>query len=602
MGQRLFSIAALLFLAPVAWAQAFGRFGYEKFAVLPGFKIDQSGFVVNDPSANRLEFVSSCPDWRPIGIDSKEADVQLSGKNGSPSQAMFNLLGLGFSLFFPSGIDLKVATVGSPYLTWEQGSVANGVATPEVKWIVVSFRSRQPAIVLGFPSGKVSLAVTGKPGAWFIRALDHFKGWVRVALPQGIDPAMANTAGELGRLAITASKCSDLWTSMPPKLLKTSITSDLLSVTADWQFSGPGAVVPPAAMTAYLGGYPLAVQAPTRRLAGWTELGPTDVLTGTSLKIRFPVRRVPTGRCMGIGGNLMQPATVGPFHDVPSVVHLALESLVAERDPFTRRQAEKCIGEYIGQAAYSIEPWTRQQLPFDHNGRGIDLAAAQSLLMQALTSTSQATSESNSLLTSVTWRQDWLTWRTWTPDENLSLRTGDLAAIAGALCPEPERRLAAAMFEGGSSGLRGLNVWRRRQGMIAEEPKQMESLFGIREGLFGLAGDDNDGLAFAKELLSPIRVFSDRAVALRTRSQYDILECAAVAAKPYVITLASAYPIDASALTNIARFKLVSALGITELHFTPAKVGTCDFNLIVPPYGERPPPSVAAPRYEEIER
>jgi len=589
-------------MTSAGYGQAFGRFGYEQSVALPGLKIDKEGFAAADPIADKIRFAVPSKDWKPSSTSEIEQIVNLSGRAGCPSQAMFNLAGLGFSLYFPLGIDLRIGTLGAPYLSWEQGTVGENVATPETRWLVISFRDRQPSVVLGFPNGAASLSITGKAGSWAIKSQGKFKGWVRVGLPQGLDAQLANTAASLGRIAKAASAQARFWTSMPPRLLKTSLASDLHSVTATWQFDQTGAVVPPAADLAYIGGYPLTIQTPTSRLSGWTESGPTDVVTGSSLTIRFPVRRVPTGRCLTIGTLATQPLGSASFLDIPSVARLALETLSAGRDSLTNRSAQSTTNEYITQAGYSLEPWSGQQLPFDRTGKGIDLAAAHALLAQAVTSTSKSTSESNSLLTSVCWRQDWLTWRVWVPDEATAQRAGALASMAGALCPEPERRLAAAMFQAGLSGYRGLNVWKKRKGLIDQTPKLIEPLYGLRKGLFGLQGPEEDGESFAKSLLSPLRIFSESPVTLLKQGPDYALQTDPVEAKQYVIMLASAYPIEIKSLNNVSYIKVVSALGFTEIHYIPQVTGLCEFKLILPSYAQPPPPISPVPNYSETAR
>lgn len=599
MVRRAFSLICLVILSVGAYPQAFGRFGYERSIVVPGFKIDREGFVANDSLADKIRFGLPSKEWKPLSTSSGEQLVQLSAQSGTPDKIMFNLFGLGFSLLFGNGIDLKVRSFEAPYLSWTQGTVAENVATPVTSWLLLSFRDRQPPIVFGFPGAKASLTISGSAGDWSIKSAKSFRGWVRVCLPQGTTSELANTAASLGRLSKTAQINAKLWTGLPPRLLKTSIASDLHSVTATWQFDKPGAVVPPAAVLASMGGYMVQVRSPMVRLPGWTEAGPTDILKTNSLTVRLPIRRVPTGRCLSAGTQLPNPlGSVSP-QDIPSVAELALESVVGERDALTKKISEDTTTEFISQANYTIEPWTRQQLPFDQSGKGIDLAAAHALLLQAVTSSSQASSESNSLLTSVAWRQDWLTWRVWTSDEATSQRAGALAALTGCFCPEPERRLTAAMFQAGLSGLRGLNIWKRRKGLADTVPKLIEPLYGVRKGLFGLIGPTEEGEAFALSLLSPIRVFSGGPVSMAKASNAYILKTDVVELKPYVLILASKYPIEARPAANIANLKVVAALGFTELHYTPTVAGKCEFRLTIPFYGELPPLAAPVPTYSE---
>src|SRR5262249_5753733 len=148
----------------------------------------------------------------------------------------------------------------------------------------------------------------------------------------------------------------------------------------------------------------------------------------------------------------------------PSVAELAFANLPASRDTQTKETAEEALTEYLGEAKYTTEPYSNQQLPYTADGAGLDLAAAHALLMQSTITTVKATSEPNSLLTSVLWRRDWRTWTIWTPDLDLSRRAEALGALAAALCPEPARRLDAAMLEAGLASQEGLKVWQARNG------------------------------------------------------------------------------------------------------------------------------------------
>ncbi|MDR3689927.1 MAG: hypothetical protein P4L46_11150 [Fimbriimonas sp.] len=600
--RRFTSLVLLGLLITNAWAQAFGRFGYNQSVQISGLKVDKEGFVASDPVADKIRFASTSHLWRPVSTSDVEQVVALETKKGGPSKAGFSLLSLGFSLYFPEGIDLKVGTIGSPYLSWEQGSVGDSIPTPDVKWLVLSFKDKQPAYVFGFLDAPASLTIVGTPGAWEVKSDKAFKGWVRVGLPTGLESQLANTPGSLGRLAKSVSLHASQWINHSPKLVKTTIESDLRSVTATWKFDRPGAVVPEPAILAELGHYLIKVQSKTFKMPGWTDEGPIEVLDGNDLTVRFPIRRVPTGRALGVG-TLQNDGTgtVSPI-DIAGVCSLALASLEAGRDQQTHRTAEDTSAEYISEASFFTEPWTEQQLPFDAYGHGIDVAAAHALLSQAITSATRATSESNSMLTSVTWRMDWQTWRIWTTDSGLSQRAGSLAALAGSLCPEPERRLAAAMLQAGLSGLRGLGVWRRRQGLIEEEPKLLEPLFGVRKGIFGLFGPTEEGEPFAVSLLSPLRVFTEAPVALVKRGNDYFLQWSVVDAKPSVITLASAYPIDAVAHLNLTKLRLEGALGFTEIHFTPETAGICEAKLILPDFAARPVEMAALPSYSEILR
>lgn len=536
-------------------------------------------------------------------MSDREATVLLDEVAGSPSKVRASLLQPGVSLYFPKGIRLRIGSIAAPYLTWKEGSSSSDVPTPNLPWIALSYRDSQPPLVIGFPGGATSLTVSGKPGAWEVRSPLDFSGWVRIGLPLGLRPIATNSAASLGHLALDTAKEEACWTSLPPTVTGLALDSDEDAVTATWTFSGPGAMLPRAATLAPLGGYPLQLQSSVRRVDYRLGEGPIDVASGNEIKIRLPVRRVPTGCAITVGGDFGAAIGTASPLDLPSVVELALDCLMAERDTQTRKAGEDTFTEFLSQATYSAEPFSQQQLPYDAKGKGIDLAAAHALLTQAITSTTTASSEANSLLTSVVWRRDWQSWLPAVDDPSIARRAAALSALAGALCPEPERRLAAGMFQAGLSAERGLNVWRRRHGEIGQEPPLLEPMFGLRQGLFRLQGFSREpDVSFAEGLLSPIRLFADVPLRLEERNKELILQWPALEAKPSVLSLATSYEIKLESRTNLPRFRADGVLGSTEVRYTPETAGTCEVRLTLPEWAKALPKWTLPPRYSETPR
>lgn len=597
----MFALSALAF--PVfARTETFGRFGYDAPPTVPGFTISREAFASNHPAADKVRFNHPLRRWKPSVVSATGQTVLLDDEPGSPAKFRQDLFGLGFSLYFNQGIELKLSSTSAPYLTWTDGSAANGVPTPNVKWLILSFRDSQPPLVFGFPDTPGSLQVTGQAGDWTIKSEPKFQGWVRVGLPVGLTPEPANSAASLGHLAQVALKQEPIWTTMPPVLKRVAVESDEDSVTAAWSFDHAGAVVPQAASLAPLGGYPLRVLSNIARFTYPLDAGPTDTCQGSELRVRFPVRRVPSGRGIAIGGDLGAPnGTVSPI-DVPSVVELALETLTSTRDDQTRHLGESTVTEYLSQAAYTKEPSTDQLLPYDAAGTGIDVAAAQALLMQSLASSTQATSEGNSLLTSVLWRQDWSTWMPWVADPGLRRRTASLAALAGAICPEPERRLNAGMLQAGLSAERGLQVWQRRQGTGSEAPLR-ETMLGLRHALFRLQGAPPDpGAAFVDSMVSPLRVYGNLPIRLESDAKDLTLEWMALEPKPGVVNFASSFDLVLAPIANLPRFVTHGQLGTTEVLYTPETTGLCDVKLTLPAWLRTLPKATPTPRFTETDK
>jgi hypothetical protein len=592
------SLLLLLLPASLLYAQAFGRFGYAQLPRVDGLSVEPTFVAVAANSADHLRFEHPASMWGPVATSDFEQTISFGKDQFSPAKIRITLSAPGVSMYCPNGLRFHLSTPSSPYLTWVEGSVSNGVPTPASDWLVLSFATKQPPLIFGFPSAPCSMRIDGRAGDWTL-SFSPLKGWVRVGPLLGIRGVSANTAFTLGQLSEQAAKQADLYTMLPPKLLGLSVESDLESVTATWRFDRPGAVLPTAAALADLGGYPIKIQSPFHRVEFDDPDGPLNVLSTRELRVRFPVKRVPTGRGVGIGAHEEEPLGTAAPNDIPSVVELALENLVASRSHLSQVTGQETFDEFFNQAEYATEPWTRQQLPYAATGRGIDLCAAHALLEQALSNASQTKSDQNSLLTSVDWRRDWLTWRLSVDDPLVARRAAALAALAGALCPEPERRLDAAMLEAGLAAERGLLIWRSHRDASLKVPALLEAEYGLRQALFSLTGPKDKDDMFIQQVLSPIRVYGDVALSATQASGKLKLSWPVVESKPSHLSLASGFPVDLLRGGNFSRFKVGQTLGLTELHYIPEFSGDCWAFLTGPPWVKPLPPSLPVPPYSE---
>jgi hypothetical protein len=375
------------------------------------------------------------------------------------------------------------------------------------------------------------------------------------------------------------------------------VVGDATSVEATWTFDKPGAIVPIGAALASVGGYAVKVQSKIRRLSEWDEEGPIAVCEEPVLKIRFPIKRVPLGRSIAVGKRVVEPiGTVSPI-DIPSVVELAMENLLSSRDLATLKIGEEALADYLSDAAYTSEPHTGQKLPYTETGSGIDLAACHALLMQSVSIGRQASSEANSLLTSVVWRQDAYKWTLAVEDQTLRRRAAALAAVAGFLCPEPERRLQAAMLEAGLAAERGIGILRARKAG-KPEPKMLEPLDGLRRYAFLRDVRFADEDPYAKSLLSEVRVFGDASVSAEMEGEALVAKWQTTDTEAHQIVFASAYPIDFE-LGNMKSLDVERALGLTQVRYVAHAPGPCYCNLRIPEFAKRLPAAAPVPRYSE---
>lgn len=599
---RAATSAVLVVLAAAAHGQAFGRFGYSETTRFSGLVLAKDGLAADHPTADRLRFVSATTEWKPLETSEFEQTVRLGpDEAGIPSKLRLSLLAPGPSYYFPKGFRLKLSSTAAPYLTWLDGSASNGVPTPSVKWIALSFRDNQPAVLLGFPTSAASLILSGKPGAWEI-ASDAYAGWVRFGLPRGNAAEATNSAAALGRLAQASRTTAGYLATAPPQFLgfEAKAEPDGNAVVATWRFDRKGFLLPKALTFARLGGYPVSVQSANHRLGASMGLGDgyREVSDADELVVRFPVRRVPIGRALAIGEPGPPLGTISP-QDIPSVAELALENLLASRDPQTKKAAEDAFAQFLTEAAYVKEPVTQQLLTYDAVGVGLDLTAAHALLSQSLITTTRPSSESNALLTSIGWRRDWETWLPWVENDDVRRRTASLAAIAGALCPEENRRVAAGMLQAGLAAERGLNIWRRRAAQVATEPPLLEPLLDLRTGLFRLSMPRATADPYTETLLSPLRIFSDEAAKLTEKEGVLTLAWPVIEPKAGTLALASSAPVEPEAVANLPRFLYERVLGLTEIRYTPEAAGNCEVRLTQPTWAPRPPALKPAPRYAE---
>ncbi len=583
MVRPLTSLILLLLGVAVSCAQPFGRFGYVNDWAIPGLRLTSDGFSVDFPASDRFTFSKPLKGWKAIATADTSQTVIVQPFVGAPSKLRQDLTSPGFSAYFDNGIRIRIGTLSSPILSWGGGGSLDGTSgypTPEVRWVVVSFRDNQPPILFAFPWNKGSLKLGGKTGDWTLSA-ETFKGWMRIAAPVGVVPFRTSSAAEMGRLEADVKEQAAFWTQPPPVLRKTAITDDDASLTVEWTFDRPGAVVPPPAFLSSLAGYQVIILSKTKRINAPTLEGPLSVCESETLKIKFPIRRIPTGRAIATG---VPPRTIGTasYIDVGGVFELALANLFASTPEAVRIQAAETCAQYVEAVTYSVEPHTGQRLPYGADGTGIDILAAQALLMQSMISAEKPTSEPNSLFSSIMWRRDWLSWRIWGSDRKVSRRASAITAIAAALAPEGERRLDAAMLQAGIIAERGLGIWLKRSG-LGESKLLLETAEHLRADIFmpeDYRRADSAGAAFR----SPFRLYGDT-LALLTGPNLQLTPFKAGA---WYSTFASSFSFTLAPEKPKPGLTIDQAFGLTVLNFQNATTSPINFRISLPAWVNLP--------------
>ncbi len=593
-----------LALAGTVSAQPFGRFGYGKTPFHDLVQFRNEG--IDSEGSESLTFQTPLTKRKILTSSSFEQTIGYLPLPDCPTKFKVSLTAPGFSMFVDGKLVLGSTQIGAPYLTWSEGSVRQGVPTPAVQWVVVSFSPNQPAYIFGFPGTPGAMIIQGKPGNWRLELAPR-TGWIRVGRVQAV--VGTNSAASLGQLKLAAQKSAWLFAQPAPVLLQTKVAATNNSIQATWTFDRPGAVLPAPIFLARLDGLNVRLLSKTERISSTGPLGPVEVALGKELIVHLPLKRIPTGRPAAIGSpTTSPPGTVSPL-DVPSIAELAFEVIPASREPEVIKIAESAYSEFLSQVHFSPEPVTGTQLPFLESGRGADLAAAHALLSQILVSTKRASSEENSLFTGLIWGQDWLTWKFTAADPAINRRVGAFAAITGAFCPEPERRLSAAMFEAGLAAERGYIRWQNRLHaspvIRTITPDLLEPMWNLRKTIFGYTNvyspiDPPD--PFVSLLRSPIRAYAEPAFTITKDETGLTCTWSALHLRSQGLAFASSAPIKFFAKQNLTDLTATSALGIAEVRFTPETTGACTAKLDWPTWAPEIPAWAPPPRYSETPR
>jgi hypothetical protein len=556
--------------------------------------LSEDGFRSSSPGADTLLFSSPLAGFKATEVSDRAATYAGPDSPGQPSKIRANLRSPGFSLYFPQGLRLRCMALQNPWLSWAEASVGPEVPTSKSNWVLVSFQAKQPPVLLVFEGDPPEMVVEGKEGDWTVSSRTPYAGWVRVCLPLGHTPKPAASVAALGEQVQEVVKSIAVWTAPTPSLVDFEIRSDSESLTAVWTFDRPGALVPPAALMAKVGGYPAQVVSGVRTTNADLWDGPQTFTAEAKLAIKFPMARVPLGRSLTLGAvpsDLI--ATASPF-DVPSLAELALTSLLSGRDALVHGALDTVTEMFMLQASLIVEPHTQRKLPFAPGGGGADLAAAHALIEQCRTLNAGLVGRENPLFANVAWRRDWYSWLVWTDDQKVSRRASALMAIAGALCTEPARRLEGAMMQAGLAAERSLAIYRDRRGFTNDRKDLVEPLFNVRAGLY-LTQQNR----FVDSLMSEVRITSGQQVSAESTPDGVTLRFMVDSVKPGTLSFEIARPVNALAVGNIKSLVARQALGRLVIDYEPTAEGECVVLLKSPGWTNPLPPLAPPPRYSE---
>ena len=561
--------------AAVVGAEPFGQFGYGALPTLEGVTITKDGIRAKGTDSDLIAFDSPLPAWRPVSTSAQSQTVGFGRADFCPSKGEFATTAPGGALYFPDQFRFRIRSLSAPYLTWEGGTVSNGVPAPPVRWIVLSFRDSQPSIILGFPTTTCSPRISGKAGNWVLESGEGFAGWVRFGVVSGTRVIAANSAARLGELAQLGRRQSPIFVQRAPALVGETVQEDNLSVTTIWRFDRPFALLPEALRLAPLGGYRLKTLSKVIELPGRLVLA-----EGKTIKVRFPVRRLPRGRAIGEGEATSAPIASLAAEDTASVSELALECLSGAADEETLRLADGASQLFLSSLETTMEPVTGQALPYGVAGERADITAAHALLQAAIAMANDRSLEESPLLVSLAWRQDASRWTLAGMPESMARKAAALASIAGAISDSRFRRLRGAMFEAGLAADRGREALRFRQNPKVAERAMVDPFWGIRKSIYGYSGRPDTGEAYVRLLLSPLRtVSSTRLRLLEPKAGEWTLawEATSAESRSFDLMLPPGEGTTLTATLNLATLRLGEAAktGLQTVQFAAETTGEC---------------------------
>lgn len=504
MVRRFASLVAMIALGALASAAEFGRFGYREVPDIPGWELNPEGIRPKFPRSDRIFFDRPYQRLATRSIRAHESDFAFLGGGGlGPSRLRVNLYAAGPELMFERGFRLRFGTLAAPLLSWSEGSVGPGVPAPPVRWVAVSFQDSQPPVLLTFLDAPTSVVIHGRPGDWTLDvSAGEYRRWVRFALPLGIQALTTTDAAALGLMVQRIREHEAFWTGPSPRMERVRVEAEQDAVVGIWQMSGPHAVVPTAAFLARRGGFDVQIASPIREINAPTDEGPTAYTSESEIRIRFPVLGLPRGRSLTAGPPLNpipRPNPSLPF----SIANAGFSALLASRPQELTGQLRGVLEDYLERAPFAAEPNTGAQMPFGPNGIGASEAGFYSLLQQALAAGEGLNQRPSSLLTSLIWARDTLTWQIpMIEDSRLRRRTGALASVAAALSADPMTRLEGALFHAGLAGERGLSAWRG----TTPAPTFLEPMDAFRQRLFKPVEGSDRREPMLPMLVNPVRL------------------------------------------------------------------------------------------------
>ena len=294
---RASSTAFFAVIAAATFGQATGRFGQEGLPQPSGMELTVEGFRIERAPGDTFKFLSPLAEMKRVETSERHCVVHFREIEGNPKKITVNTRSPGFEIEFKGAPTFKLGNLQRPLLTVDDASY-DGTSSPAKKWMLVSFRDRQPPVLFAGLDADCEWDIIGQPGSWVLTAKSDQPTRIRVALPRGRDLGQYDTLEMLGPLALTLSIEEEYWCGQTPKLVETRISDigDQLEVVQS--FDRLGALLPGAYPLTRQGGYGIEVLTGITQVQADLTFGPQVFSLEPKIVTRFPFIGVPAGRAL----------------------------------------------------------------------------------------------------------------------------------------------------------------------------------------------------------------------------------------------------------------------------------------------------------------
>jgi hypothetical protein len=479
-------------------ADPFGRFGFRPLPSAPGWVVEAGGVRPDIAGADWIRFPRPLSRVRAALTGPHAATFLAQGGAWTPGKLRVELSQPAIEAHFAAGAAFESTHAGEPILTWDKGSAGPGVPTPPVRWVLLSYPDEQPPVLFASLGEPASFELAGRPGQWRLRTRGAWSGWLRIALPMGIRPTPGRDAAQLGLLALLVRSQEAHWTLPAPSLLSFEAREAPGGVLAIWRYDRPGASVPPAAILARAGGYPVVIRSAVEAMRAPTPVGPSVLSAESRVVLFFPSRTVPAGRAVTFG-SVNEPEEPYSLSDPQLLGRLAWASLFAGSASATLAQGSGLVSDFVLQAATTVAPNTGARVPFGPDPESLRLPAAFALLEAALAHGDPWQDAARPLGASLLWAFDPFAWTLGDAEADR------LMSVACALDARTEVRVLGAMLHAGLAAAEARPAWLSANALGAAAPPAPTWIDGWAEAIYGRA-------AGLEALLSPLRVFGSASV------------------------------------------------------------------------------------------